>query len=172
MKFWTPKLHEHYAKCKNDLANQHPDLKFPLETSIFPTVTYNLGPQTVSYPHIDFNNLAFGWCAITALGDFDYEKGGHLILWDLHLVIELPPGSTILIPSAILSHSNVAIREHEHRYSVVQYAAGALFRWVDNGFRTLDSLSAKERAERKAMNATQWVRALACFRIWPVSQTK
>jgi hypothetical protein len=55
------------------------------------------------------------------------------------LVIEFPPGSTILIPSSILSHSNTAVDDQEHRYSFTQYAAGGLFRWVDNGFRTLDS---------------------------------
>ena len=53
-------------------------------------------------------------------------------------MVEFPPGSTatVLIPSAILSHSNVEIGENERQYSVVQCAAGGLFRWVDNGFRT------------------------------------
>ncbi|KAJ7624191.1 hypothetical protein B0H17DRAFT_1151319 [Mycena rosella] len=54
---------------------------------------------------------AWGWCSITALGDFDPNKGGHLILWDLRLAIRFPPGSTILIPSALLHHSNVAIQQ-------------------------------------------------------------
>jgi hypothetical protein len=80
-------------------------------------------------------NLPFGWCAITALGNFDPTLGGHLVLWDLKLVIEFPPGSTILIPSATLRHSNVAIRQGETRYSFTQYTAGGLFRWVDNGFQ-------------------------------------
>ncbi|KAJ7156364.1 hypothetical protein C8R46DRAFT_1226585 [Mycena filopes] len=31
-----------------------------------------------SIGHRDFANLAFGWCAITALGDYDFTKGGHV----------------------------------------------------------------------------------------------
>lgn len=38
-------------------------------------------------------------CAITTLSDYDPKAGGHLVLWDLKLVIEFPPGSTILILS-------------------------------------------------------------------------
>ena len=64
------------------------------------------------------------------LGDFDPTKGSHLVLWECKLVIEFPPGSTILIPSAIITHSNVPIQAGEKRYSVTQYATGVLFRWV------------------------------------------
>ncbi|KAJ7620521.1 hypothetical protein DFH06DRAFT_1010638, partial [Mycena polygramma] len=39
---------------------------------------------------------------------FDPNLGGHLILWDLNLVIRFPPGSSIFIPSALLRHSNVS----------------------------------------------------------------
>jgi hypothetical protein len=72
---------------------------------------------------------------VTALGSFDPKKGGHLILWDCHLVIEFPPGSTILLPSAILAHSNVVVSPNKTRYSFTQYTAGGLFRWVDRGFK-------------------------------------
>jgi hypothetical protein len=91
-------------------------------------------------------------------------------LRDLKLVIEFPPGSTILIPSSILSHSNVAVEAHERHYSFTQYAAGGLFRWVDNGFRTLDSLSLEKQAEYKAANVTQWERSLSMYRIWSDSK--
>ena len=83
---------------------------------------------------MDSANLPYGWCAITALGNFDYTKGGHLILWELGLVVEFPPGSTFLLPSACISHSNVAIAKHEKRFSFTQYTAGSIFRWVDHGF--------------------------------------
>ena len=87
-------------------------------------------------PHRDYANLAWGWCAITALGNFDHRLGGQLVLWDLHLVIDFPAGSTILIPSALLWHSNVAVRPGEVRRSITSYSAGALFRWIDQGFVT------------------------------------
>lgn len=57
------------------------------------------------------------------------------MLWDLGLVIEFPPGATILIPSASIRHSNIGIQQGETRYSFTQYAAGGLFRWVDHGFQ-------------------------------------
>lgn len=112
-------------------------LQRPFEHSVFPAVTYNLGPQTVCERHFDFANLAFGWCAVAAIGRFNSEKGGHLILWELGLVIEFPAGSTIFLPSAVVSHSNVPISQHETRCSFTQYAAGALFQWVESGFQTL-----------------------------------
>jgi hypothetical protein len=98
--------------------------------SIFAACNFNFGPRAVCASHIDFANLAWGWCTIMALGDFDPDRGGHLILWDLRLVIRFPPGSTILIPSALIRHSNVPIQDHEYRASFVQYTASGLFRWV------------------------------------------
>ncbi|KAJ7828584.1 hypothetical protein B0H14DRAFT_2263384, partial [Mycena olivaceomarginata] len=88
-----------------------------LAKSPFAAVTFNFGPATITFPHTDALNLTWGWCAITALGAFDPRRGGHLVLWDLCLVIQFPPGSTILIPSAILWHSNVGIASEERRYS-------------------------------------------------------
>lgn len=52
------------------------------------------------------------------------------------MVIEFPAGSTILIPSATLTHSNTPVRDGETRLSFTQFCAGGIFRYVDNGFRT------------------------------------
>jgi hypothetical protein len=107
-------------------------------------MTFNFGPQTIAWDHRDFNNLAFGWCAITAGGEFNPALGGHLVLPDMELVIEFPPGSTILIPSATLRHFNVPIQEGETRMSFTQYTAGGLFRWVDQGFQTSRDFEARD----------------------------
>lgn len=58
-----------------------------------------------------------------------------MVLWDLKLVVQFPPGSTILIPSALIKHSNTGVGRNEHRYSFTQFAAGGLFRLVHNDFR-------------------------------------
>ncbi|KZP30363.1 hypothetical protein FIBSPDRAFT_908068 [Athelia psychrophila] len=96
-------------------------------------------------------------CAVTALGDYDPTLGGHLILWDLKLIIEFPPGSTVLIPSAIFTHSNTAIQEGESRYSFTQYTSGGLFRWVEHGFQGEQpyhaSLSNREKREEEKRKA-------------------
>ncbi|KAI0652179.1 hypothetical protein C8Q79DRAFT_997324 [Trametes meyenii] len=130
-RLFAPKLHAYYSKTLDALEAHHPRLKRNFKNSVFARITFNLGPRTVTYIHIDQNNLPAGLCAITALGDFDPTLGGHLILWDLGLIIEFPPGATILIPSALLRHSNAAIRPGETRYSLTQYSAGGLFRWVE-----------------------------------------
>ena len=119
--------------------------------SVFEATTYNLGPKTTCFRHRDFGNLPFGLCAVTALGEFDYTKGGHLILWEAHLVIEFPPGTTILLPSAIISHSNVGIADNERRFSFTQYSAGGLFRWVDNGFQRAADFKAKLKGKALAV---------------------
>lgn len=106
------------------------------KVGIFPCRSFNLGEQTTSYPHVDQMNLAQSWCSITPLGSFDHKSGGHFVLWDFKMVIEFPAGSTILIPSALLIHSNTPIQPNETRHSIVQYAPGGLFRWKDCGFRT------------------------------------
>lgn len=89
------------------------------------------------------------------------------MLWDLQLVIEFPPGSTILIPSAVLRHSNTAIQKGEERYSFTQYTAGGLFRWVDHGFQKEDEyyagLSKEEAVEEEEAMQGRWKMGLGLF---------
>ncbi|THU80180.1 hypothetical protein K435DRAFT_585990, partial [Dendrothele bispora CBS 962.96] len=132
----APAVFQYYLGTVGALLEWNPALHRPFPKSVWATFTVNFGPATVSRPHRDSANLAFGWCAITAFGRFDPDKGGHLILWDLGLMVRFPPGSTILIPSALITHSNTPIQKGETRYSFVQYSAAGLFHWVYNGFRT------------------------------------
>lgn len=138
--------------------------------SVFSSISFNLGPKTASWPHTDNHNLAFGWCAITALGNFDPDRGGHLILWDLGLVIRFPPGSTILIPSALLTHSNLPIQPGETRYSIIQYSSAGLFRWVYNGFKSDLEFKATstpaQKAQRKRDQKERWGNGLKMFTSW------
>ncbi|KAJ6448987.1 hypothetical protein C8R45DRAFT_1084343 [Mycena sanguinolenta] len=127
------------------------------------------GPRAITCPHLDFANLSWGWCSITALGWFDADLGGHLILWDLKLVIRFPAGSTVFIPSAIIRHSNIPIREHEFRSSFTQYTAGGLFRWMRNGFRSNEDFEAQaskaEKAAREAEASTRWEEGMDMFSV-------
>lgn len=165
MSNWAPDLHRYYADRLEALHENDPTLKHLCTSSVFASSTYNLGPQTVCYKHADFANLPFGWCGVTAFGDYDYKKGGHLVLWECRLVIEFPPGSTILIPSAVIAHSNTSIAKDERRYSFTQYTAGALFRWVDKGFQKTTafdaSLSEEQKSEQKVLNQKRWAYGLS-----------
>ncbi|KAJ7768415.1 hypothetical protein B0H16DRAFT_1308007 [Mycena metata] len=177
---FAPNLHEYYrasyaALCDWDRLQprtKHIRRNFPERYSVFTTATYNFGPVTVTLPHIDFGNLAWGWCAVTALGNFDPDRGGHLVLWDLKLIIRFPPGSTILLPSAILRHSNLKIGPNETRFSFTQFTPAGIFRWVYNDFRTDKDINAAkstteaEREQRKRDRAGRWQEGICMYRKW------
>ncbi|TFK85451.1 hypothetical protein K466DRAFT_494704, partial [Polyporus arcularius HHB13444] len=143
LKNHVPGVYELYRENMEALLSSDPDLKPNFPNNVFAAATFNFGPRVITRVHLDYLNYAFGMCSVTALGKFNYRRGGHIILWDAKLIIEFPPGSTILLPSAILRHSNVDIARHETRYSFTQYTAGGLFRWVRAGFQTLKSLHAQ-----------------------------
>jgi hypothetical protein len=135
--------------------------------TVFACSTFNFGPSTVSFTHTDPGNLSHGWCSITSLGPFDPKQGSHLVLWDLHLIIEFLPGSTILLPSAVLHHSNTPIQKGKEWYSFTQYTAGGLFRWVDHGFQKEaeyhSRLSEAETVEEEEVMWCCWVTGLGQF---------
>ncbi|PPR01535.1 hypothetical protein CVT26_015140 [Gymnopilus dilepis] len=171
---WAPRLYQYENKYLDDLiahdeelrrTNQHPrpedkPLRRNFPNTPWAATAFNFGPQTICYKHIDFGNLAFGWCVITALGNYDYKKGGHLILWDLKLVIEFPPGTSIMIPSCAIAHSNTRIQPGETRFSFTQYSSGGIFRWVDNGYKTVDAYMSDLDAEEKERVLAQLAKQL------------
>ncbi|KAF6743218.1 hypothetical protein DFP72DRAFT_828408, partial [Ephemerocybe angulata] len=143
--FLNPKLFHRYSTDINTLFERQPELIRNFSNSAFPAASFNCGPTSVSFGHHDFNNLSFGLCALTPLGNFDYTRGGHLILFELKLVLEFPAGSTGLVPSSALRHGNTGIQPGEDRLSIAQYGAGGLFRWVAYDFcsgKSLDSTPA------------------------------
>lgn len=123
-----PDLYNYYDGSFKDLIDSDQRLERLFDESIWAAAGYNFGPHTITAKHRDFANLPFGICSITALGNYDPTLGGHIVLWDLGLVIEFPPGSTILIPSAAIAHSNTPVACHENRASFTQFTAGGLFR--------------------------------------------
>ncbi|KAJ7481678.1 hypothetical protein FB451DRAFT_1030349, partial [Mycena latifolia] len=86
------------------------------------SVTFDLGPQTVTVPQWNIHCIRWWWVAITALRNFDPDHGGHLILWDLGRVLRFPPGLTVLIPPC-LCYSIAKIQAGEIRYSITHYTA-------------------------------------------------
>ncbi|KAF8546138.1 hypothetical protein OG21DRAFT_1427873, partial [Imleria badia] len=84
--------------------------------------------------HIDSTNVLFGLYTIFACGSYNLAQGGHLILFNLGLVIQFSPGSTILVPSSTICHRNISIQPQETRQSFTQYCPGGLFHWVECGF--------------------------------------
>ncbi|RXW12596.1 hypothetical protein EST38_g13259 [Candolleomyces aberdarensis] len=168
LEHWNPKLYSYIKQVHLDVKGRVA-VRSNFSNSVFPAAAFNFGPQVCCQPHRDSLNFACGWCGIHPLGDFDPEKGGHLVLHELKLMIEFPPMSLILIPSAVLTHSNAAIRKGETRVSFTQYCPGGLFRWRDNGFRTQSALakaSPELFEQMQAAKLKRWKEGLEMLPKW------
>ncbi|TEB26907.1 hypothetical protein FA13DRAFT_1600438, partial [Coprinellus micaceus] len=165
---YTPKMHMHYGEVMSKIYAHHPHLAHNYDTSVYPAMSFNCGPEAVSLPHYDYGNLAFGQCAITPFGNYDYRRSGHLKLYNIKKAIQFPPHCSALIPSAFLGHGNSPLQSGETRYSVTQYASGGLFRWAAYGFRSgisFDSTKAG-KAKRSTINGGEdirWLQGLDLF---------
>ncbi|KAI9569140.1 hypothetical protein HD554DRAFT_2020872, partial [Boletus coccyginus] len=112
-----PKDFHAYQDFLSKLHAECPKLHHPYRSSIMLAAAFNLSPATVCHLHQDSANLSFGICIIIALSFFDPVHGRHLMLHKLRLILQFPLGSTVLIPSAFVTHSNTRIQEGETRYS-------------------------------------------------------
>lgn len=79
-------------------SNTPPPWKAIQEQTVSSLQSHLIVVSTVTFKHIDSTNVPFGFCAILACGSYNYTKEHHMILLNLGLVIQFPPGSTILIP--------------------------------------------------------------------------
>lgn len=173
MRVFAPDMFDLYDTTLADICKHDASLKRNYPDNVFASASINFGPRATAYVHTDHLNLAYGWCAITAIGKFDPRRGGHLILWDLRLIIEFPPGSTILIPSAILRHSNAPLgdEENERRSAFLQYSAGGLFRWVECEHQTQKSFFASGRKYSQS-GEERWRRGVGIFSKWEELKTR
>ncbi|KAF5377194.1 hypothetical protein D9615_006459 [Tricholomella constricta] len=163
---WAPNIHQRYRNHLNPLFDRLPDLHKIFPRSIFPAAAINFGGNVWTKSHRDSKNAAIGWCGIQSLGPFDPKKGGHLVLPDLKIVIEFPPGSLIFIPSATLTHANIPVQQGDSRVSFIQYCGGGLLRFVDNGFCTEKQLMMNDPEEYRRMcqlKAGRWEREVKLY---------
>lgn len=147
--FYAPKLYRDYATKLDAIFEKYPELHYNWNQSVFACASFNFGPNALSLPHRDHGNRAAGWCPIYCDGDFDPRRGGHLVLREFGVVVEFPPGSTIAIPSACITHGNVPIRKHETRWSFTQYASGGLFQFLEYGFRSWSTIQLTDKTREK-----------------------
>ena len=171
-KVYGGKNYEYVKNTVKDIRKELPALRqrYDERVGVYPSRSFNLGPQTMSSPHKDIANLAPSWCSITSISDFDLKLGGHLVLKELGLIVEFLPSSTILIPSALITHHNLPVRDHKMRYSIVQYAAGGLFRWAANGFKTdkawREKATAEMKDQRKRDDKNRWANFVDMFTMY------
>lgn len=160
-------MYQLYDETLSSLLKHHPDLTVNFERSVFSAIGFNVGPRTVTFPHSDHLNLAGGWCVITPLGHFDSKAGGHIVLRQLGIAVELPVGSSIAITSAVVEHFNTDIGIDETRMSITQFSPAGIFRWVENSFRTnkdvVGSSTLTDTRYRDANDKTRYQDSLAHF---------
>ncbi|KAJ3869259.1 hypothetical protein EV359DRAFT_76816 [Lentinula novae-zelandiae] len=159
-----------YTETLQQHLEQNPHLRPTSSNTAFAAMTVNYGPQTCAGQYCNAGNTAHGWCADTSLGKFDPDKGGHLVLWDLKLIIRFPPSATVLLPSALITHSNLPVQSGETRYSIIQYSSGGLFRWCYNGWCSdkafLSTANPNQLRQREHDRTRRWQLNLQKFTQW------
>ncbi|KAJ7697296.1 hypothetical protein B0H16DRAFT_1484810 [Mycena metata] len=124
-------------KAQKDTSLQdHPDSLYPCDSSVFSAATVDFGgpPCCIFAPGVPDRQQVRQWSILTALGNYKPRHGGHVIFWDLGLVVCFPPGSSILIPTGLIRYSFVRVRPGERRYSLLQWAGAGIARWfLNNG---------------------------------------
>ena len=158
-------MYRDYRNILTQVCDNHPHLKKNFGNSVFAAATFNFGPQACTRPHKDHLNIPTGWCAVVSLGNFNADEGGHLIVWELNMMIRFPRGCTIFLPSALFRHSNTTVPDGQRRYSFTQYTAGGLARWVECGFQSQkEFLRSGHTFERSPQQ--RWEEGLARFPKW------
>jgi hypothetical protein len=95
--------------------------------------------------------------AITILGTF----GSCLcVIPEDNLVIDCPPGSTILIAGSVKEYFFSPLHKHEKMYLFQQYFHASIQRWIDRGFRSdadFDADATPEEADAVSAKLAQRV---------------
>ncbi|KAK6985098.1 hypothetical protein R3P38DRAFT_3332572 [Favolaschia claudopus] len=164
---WAPRKYDHYRDNNKKLDAQCPGLRRPFPgSSVFSCAAFNLGLNIWTFRHRDVRNLPYGWCGVQAMGHFDATKGGHLILWQIKVVVGFPAGALILLPSATIAHSNIPVQAGDERVSFTQFTSGALFMYTDNNGKTQAKLEEEDPegfARLEESRKSRWAEGLVMF---------
>lgn len=180
---WFPKAYHHLRRAMNRLHEQDASLVPNFSGSVYPMACANCGPKTVCKAHCDGSNYPGLPCAITAMGNFDADLGGHLILHQLRMYIRFAAGRTILLSSACIQHANAHIGPGETRESFTQYCPSGLLEWAAHDFKPANKYDKTPllRARLEQDAGEGWEAQLARFsttetlrrdRLWVLAEEK
>jgi hypothetical protein len=96
--------------------------------------TINEGQTTDGTPHVDMNDYAFGYNAVTAWGDFTSSR---LLLWQISQSIEVQPGDAVLFLGRLFTHNATSIIGGS-RNIVDAFTHHSVLRWHDKKQRELE----------------------------------
>jgi hypothetical protein len=147
-------MHNHYTEVIEKTQRAFPDSR-PLAPNLpFAQCTLNVGEKSTSGEHVDGKNFASGLCTVAPVGRFDYSRGGHLIMHELRIILEVPAGSIVFFPSAIITHENTPVQQGETRQVVTAYASGSVFQSADSNF--VPQGKGRPEAEKIAHGKSVW----------------
>ncbi|KAI0027210.1 hypothetical protein K488DRAFT_62334 [Vararia minispora EC-137] len=170
---YFPLAYQHLRAAMQKIQAQDPSFIAPFSNSVYAAGAMNLGPETCCDAHFDVGNYPSLPCAVTAFGNFDPDRGGHLVLHDLKVYFRFPPGATILLSSAGIRHGNAAIQPGETRYSFTQFCPGGLMRWAAYGCRPAKDFSMHQRARMDAEAKEGWKQQLGRFsNVWELDEDR
>lgn len=115
-----PELASNNKDAVNKLACFEPSLLQPFPGTAFNSTTFRFGPSE------GFDRQPAVWpttsmIAVTSVGNYNSKLGGHLVLKEWKVVIEIRPCSTALIP-AMITRGVVPIASQERQVSLIQHA--------------------------------------------------
>src|ERR1700683_4100784 len=88
--YYFPKQYRYYSPNLRQLFDYHDYLADNFNNSIFPTATCKMGHQTISLKHTNSDNYFADGCHIYSGDSYNHKCSGHIILFNLKLVIEFP----------------------------------------------------------------------------------
>lgn len=160
-------MYDEYEQTMDALHGPDSQLERNFDNSVFAATAINFTDEAVCGSHCDSGNRPDGLCIITCMGPLDHTKGGQIVLDEPKLVIDFPSGSSVYIPSALVTHHNFPLQNGDKRYSATQYTGGGLFRWVRNGMKSdkdwYATASQSEIKKREQDNASRWKKGLSLF---------
>ncbi len=109
-------------------------LRPPFPT-VFAEVSFQGDRSLEMKRHCPSDHFAAGWTAVLSLGRYDHTRGGHIVLWDWNVVVEMPPRSLFYFPSGVLRYSFLPVAPSEERCAIVFHSGGGLFLWAGCGYR-------------------------------------
>ncbi|KAI0027910.1 hypothetical protein K488DRAFT_60119 [Vararia minispora EC-137] len=170
---YFPLAYQHLRGAMRKLQAWDPSFTALFPNSVYAAGAMNFGPETCCDAHFDVGNYPGLPCAVTAFGDFDPDRGGHLVLHDLRVYFRFPPGATALLSSAGIRHGNARILSGEKRYSFTQFCPGGLMRWVAYGCRPAKGLSMHQRARMDDEAKESWKQQLGRFsKVWDLDEDR
>jgi hypothetical protein len=155
-----PRVFMHHRRQIGSLLKRL-DLEVPFNNSVYTSATLNVGPRTACWLHNDSTNYPGLPCAVTAFGAFDPDKSGHLIAWNVGVVVRFPQLSTVLLSSSSVMHGNTAISSSEQRFSFTQYVQGSLYRSMAYSLQPATLINDEEKEKLDSEAEEGWEMQLA-----------